>query len=60
MTDEQLSVAHKYLDSYTRDVLKFSKPNMRFLKVGAREGGRACAPCVRVLLPAHPSSCQLL
>mmetsp|Transcript_12377 Transcript_12377/g.33776 ORF Transcript_12377/g.33776 Transcript_12377/m.33776 type:complete len:409 (+) Transcript_12377:72-1298(+) len=32
MTDEQLSVANKYLEDYTRDVLKYQKPNMRFVK----------------------------
>jgi hypothetical protein len=33
MTDEQLLVANKYLAEYTQDVLKFSTPNMRFVKV---------------------------
>jgi len=34
MTDEQLSVANKYLEEYTRDVLKYSTSNMCFVKVG--------------------------
>jgi len=40
MTDEQLSVAHKYLDSYTKEVLGFSTPNMKFVKV-CRPGAAA-------------------
>eukprot|EP00200_Dunaliella_tertiolecta_P001860 CAMPEP_0202348770 /NCGR_PEP_ID=MMETSP1126-20121109/6548_1 /ASSEMBLY_ACC=CAM_ASM_000457 /TAXON_ID=3047 /ORGANISM="Dunaliella tertiolecta, Strain CCMP1320" /LENGTH=384 /DNA_ID=CAMNT_0048940485 /DNA_START=177 /DNA_END=1331 /DNA_ORIENTATION=+ len=32
MTDEQLAVANKYLESFTKDVCKYSKPNMRFIK----------------------------
>jgi hypothetical protein len=33
MTPEQLAVANKYVEEYTRDVLRYSKPNMRFLQV---------------------------
>ncbi len=33
MTDEQLAVALKHVEPYTRDVLKYSAPNMKFIKV---------------------------
>ena len=42
MTPEQLAVAQKYLDSYTRDVLKYKKPNMKFVKVCGRAGAVVC------------------
>eukprot|EP00955_Chlamydomonas_euryale_P030144 317638-Chlamydomonas_euryale.AAC.1 len=32
MTPEQLDVAVRNLDAYTRDVCKFSKPNMKFVR----------------------------
>jgi len=33
MIPEQLAVANKHIDSYTKDVLKYSRPNMKFVKV---------------------------
>uniref|UniRef100_A0A7S0WXY5 Arsenite methyltransferase n=1 Tax=Chlamydomonas leiostraca TaxID=1034604 RepID=A0A7S0WXY5_9CHLO len=32
MTPEQLAVARKYVDSYTAQVLRYAKPNMRFVQ----------------------------
>eukprot|EP00195_Chlamydomonas_chlamydogama_P015612 CAMPEP_0202901272 /NCGR_PEP_ID=MMETSP1392-20130828/14163_1 /ASSEMBLY_ACC=CAM_ASM_000868 /TAXON_ID=225041 /ORGANISM="Chlamydomonas chlamydogama, Strain SAG 11-48b" /LENGTH=419 /DNA_ID=CAMNT_0049587817 /DNA_START=214 /DNA_END=1475 /DNA_ORIENTATION=+ len=32
MTPSQLEVANRHLEAYTRDVLKYSKPNMRFIQ----------------------------
>lgn len=47
MTDEQLSVANKYLEEYTQNVLKLSTPNMRFVKVRSADniaGKVNCSP----------------
>lgn len=33
MIPEQLEIANRHLESYSRDVLKYSKPNMKFIQV---------------------------
>ncbi len=38
MTEEQLDVARKHVDSYCREALGYAKPNMSFVKV--------CTTCV--------------
>jgi hypothetical protein len=38
MTPDQLSVANKYVEPYTRDVLQYGKPNMKFIQVGVNIG----------------------
>ncbi len=46
MTQEQLDVANRHIESYTRDVLGYPKPNMHFIKVQAvrqlDRGGHWC------------------
>ena len=57
MTSEQLQIANKYVDSYTKDVLKLSKPNMKFVQVSAA-CGRSWGWWLWLVAGAFESTCK--
>ena len=52
MTQEQLDVADRHVESYTRDVLGYPKPNMRFIQV--RTSWYALHQCTHFIGTCNP------
>lgn len=59
MTPEQLAVANKYREQYTREVCGYKQPNMRFVQVGWLEGLRHTQIHLSILSTASPSGRSL-